>query len=120
MKNLSLIRKQNDVSQLKLANAIGVSRSTVAMWETEKSQPDNDALIALAKYFNCTTDYLLGITDEPNLVHHDTGVDHEGERVYIDVVKSYLDKGLTKEDIDEFIQMGIVWREMREKNKKPK
>lgn len=114
MKNLSTIRKQNQISQLKLADSMGVSRSTVAMWETGKSQPDNEVLVKLAKFFNCTTDYLLGVTEEANLVRFDTGVDYEGDRVYIDIVKEFLDKGLTKEEIDEIIQMGLAWKDAKE------
>ena len=35
-------------SKQKLAEKIGVSRSTIAMWETGGSQPDNEALVKLS------------------------------------------------------------------------
>lgn len=54
------LRVNRGLSQLKLAEVLGVSRSTIAMWETEASQPDNKALIDLANYFNTTVDYILG------------------------------------------------------------
>lgn len=60
MLNLKIIRTQQKVSQQKLADKIGVSRSTVAMWETGGSQPDNEMLKKIADFFNVTTDYLLG------------------------------------------------------------
>lgn len=60
MLNLKSLRIKKGISQEKLAKQIGVSRSTIAMWETEGSQPDNDKLIALANYLETSTDYLLG------------------------------------------------------------
>ena len=51
-------------SQPKLADKLGVSRSTVAMWESGASQPDNDSLLHLAKIFNTSTDFLLGNVEE--------------------------------------------------------
>ena len=63
--NLQLLRKQHNMSQLKLATAIGVSRSTVAMWENGSSQPDNSMLIKLSELFNVSVDYLLGRDETP-------------------------------------------------------
>lgn len=63
MITIKLLRNKNGISQQKLADAMGVSRSTVAMWETNQSQPDNESLRRLALLFDCTVDYLLGIED---------------------------------------------------------
>lgn len=60
MLNLKEIRTGRKISQQKLADIIGVSRSTIAMWETDGSQPDNEMLKKIADYFNVSTDYLLG------------------------------------------------------------
>lgn len=57
---LKKIRKEQEISQQKLADKIGVSRSTIAMWETGASQPDNGMLKRMADFFNVSTDYLLG------------------------------------------------------------
>ena len=59
--NLKLIRTQKGYSQQQLANKVGVSRSTVAMWETNSSQPDNDMLRKLSSVLDCSADQLLGI-----------------------------------------------------------
>lgn len=61
------LRMNRGLSQLKLAEVLGVSRSTIAMWETEASQPDNNALIDLADYFNTTVDFILGRENESAL-----------------------------------------------------
>ena len=59
------------ISQQKLADILGVSRSTVAMWENGLSQPDNDTLIRIANYFNVSTDYLLGAKEKPPFLKGD-------------------------------------------------
>lgn len=41
MKNLKNLREKKAISQQKLATSIGVSRSTVAMWEIDASEPVN-------------------------------------------------------------------------------
>lgn len=57
---LQELRKQKKVTQQRLADALGVSRSAVAMWETGGNDPDADMLIRIAKYFGVSVDYLLG------------------------------------------------------------
>lgn len=60
MLNLKTARANKGLSQQKLADLIGVSRSTIAMWETGGSQPDNESLKKVSNVLQVTTDYLLG------------------------------------------------------------
>lgn len=46
---------------MKLARLLGVSQSAVAKWELGKTEPTASAIIALAKFFNESTDYILGV-----------------------------------------------------------
>lgn len=52
------------MSQEKLANLVGVGRTTVTMWENGLNEPDNSMLIKLAEIFDVSTDYLLGRTEQ--------------------------------------------------------
>lgn len=63
--NLKYFRMMNGLSQQRLANKLGVSRSTVAMWETGKSQPDNSLLLKSAQILNVSVDELLGNESAP-------------------------------------------------------
>ena len=63
MNKIKEARKAYGWSQQQLADKMGVARSTIAMWENESSQPDNNSLIALSKCLNKSTDYLLGIEE---------------------------------------------------------
>lgn len=58
------LRTEKGIYQQQLADILSVSKSTVAMWETDKREPDSEMLINLANFFNCSIDYLLGRTDE--------------------------------------------------------
>ena len=63
MKRLKELRLERTLSQSQLAKAIGISQSAIAYWETEQRTPNAQAIIILARYFNVTTDYLLGEKD---------------------------------------------------------
>ncbi len=52
------------MTQNMVAQKVGVSRSTVAMWETGQNEPDNQTLLELAMLFNCSVDYLLERTED--------------------------------------------------------
>jgi len=54
-------------SQVELAKRLGVAKQTVSNWENENIQPSIEMLVRLAKLFNVTTDYLLGLEDIPRL-----------------------------------------------------
>lgn len=60
---LKELREEKGFSQMKLAQETGISQSSIARWELEKAEPTASALITLAKYFNESVDYLLGLTD---------------------------------------------------------
>lgn len=58
------LRSEHGISQVQLAKEIGFSRSVLGYWEKGTKVPNANAIIALAKYFDVTSDYLLGLSDE--------------------------------------------------------
>lgn len=62
-KNLKELRKENNLWQSDLAKKLSVTDATISRWELGKQEPDFDMLIKVAKYFNVSTDYLLGLED---------------------------------------------------------
>lgn len=54
------LRKEQNLTQVDFAAIFKISNGTIAMWETNKRQPDYDMLTRLADYFNVSVDYLLG------------------------------------------------------------
>ena len=55
-------REIKEISQKKLADLLGVSPSTIGMYEQNRRSPDKDMLLKLASIFNVSVDYLLGTT----------------------------------------------------------
>ena len=61
------LREKSGLSMDQLAKQLGVTKSRVNMWENNGTIPRMNVLVELAKFFNVTTDYLLGNDDPSNL-----------------------------------------------------
>lgn len=59
------LRNRNNMTQADLAERLGMSDQQVFRWENGKSEPALDAVVKLAKVFDVTGDYLLGLSDDP-------------------------------------------------------
>ena len=57
------LRTDRGLTQTQVAKETGISQNAIAQWENETRTPNINAVIALAKYFGVTTDYLLGLED---------------------------------------------------------
>lgn len=63
-RNICSERMRIGLTQAELASAIGVSTNTVSNWETGGFEPTSESLKKLTKLFKCSSDYLLGLTEE--------------------------------------------------------
>ena len=61
---LKELRQEKNLTHKQLAEGIGFSKAIIGFWESCKYEPTGKALIALSKFFNVTTDYLLGLENE--------------------------------------------------------
>ena len=60
---LKELRKGNNLSQMDLSVATGISQSAIAKWELGKTESTATAIITLARFFDETADYLLGLSE---------------------------------------------------------
>lgn len=58
------IREDSDLTQKDIADYLHIKQNTYSQYETGHRQIPIEFLIALARYYNTSTDYLLGLTDE--------------------------------------------------------
>ncbi len=58
-------REKRGFTQDQLGKLLNVSDATINRYERNLREPDYETLKSLANLFNCTTDYLLGLTDNP-------------------------------------------------------
>ena len=61
---LQELRLGKNISRKELANALFVSERLISYWENGKRECGFDMLINIAKYFETSIDYLLGLIDE--------------------------------------------------------
>jgi len=69
---IKILRTEKDITTTQLANIIEKTDSAIRAWEYGRTKPDCDTLIKLATYFDCTTDYLLGLSEWRNREAKDT------------------------------------------------
>jgi len=62
---IKMLREEKNLSQLQLANILQVNQTTVSTWELGKKLPDFPNIVKIAKFFDVTSDYLLGLSDNP-------------------------------------------------------
>ncbi|MCI9486837.1 MAG: helix-turn-helix transcriptional regulator [Lachnospiraceae bacterium] len=58
---LKRLRRKNDMTQEQLSRRLGLTKSVISAYETGMRMPSYDVLIAIARIFKVTTDFLLGV-----------------------------------------------------------
>ncbi len=59
---LQELRKDRGLSQKQLADIFITTQRTISNWESGRNEPPYDMLVKYAKYFDVSTDYILGLT----------------------------------------------------------
>ena len=65
------LRLSKKLNQEELANALNISKSTIAMWETGSRFPAPEGIESIADYFNVDVDYLYGRSNIKRKVIYD-------------------------------------------------
>ena len=99
--NLQQLMKQNNITQIELSEAIGVSQSTISNWIKEVKYPRIGKIEELAEYFNVPKSQ---ITERQDVVKEKQ-----------DTIAAHFDKeNLTEEEMEEVRQF-IEWVKNRDK-----
>ena len=64
MLRLRELRLENEKTQSEIAKIFGVSRQVYANYENAINQPSLEMLVKMGDFFQCSTDYLLGRSDD--------------------------------------------------------
>lgn len=70
-------REKTSYSQKQVALILGVKPPQVSKWESGTGGPSRENCVKLAKLYNVSADYLLGITDDPSPVAEQELIDAE-------------------------------------------
>lgn len=101
---LRRLRSSKKITQQKLADAIGVSKTSVIYWEKDENTPKHDSLTALAKVLGTSTDWLTSGKES------EATAQQEDEREIFSNVRPTKRK-LRKIPVLDFVQAGM-WREV--------
>lgn len=55
---------ERNITAKKLSEVINVSTGNISDWKSGRSTPSSEKIVLIAKYFNVSTDYLLGLTED--------------------------------------------------------
>lgn len=92
------LRKEKDMTQQEVSDAISIARPTYAQYEIGRREPDYATLGRLSKFFDCSTDFLLGLSDHKKPVIVDLAAHRKDDN---------YDKPLSEEThrrIQDFVQ----------------
>ncbi|MGR5983886.1 helix-turn-helix domain-containing protein [Bacillus cereus] len=81
-KRLKLLRSEHKLTQEKFATAVGITKASVSKFENGIKTPSRETIEKIADYFNVTTDYLLGRSEDPELSEEENKiVTEEGKNI---------------------------------------
>ncbi|AYF95715.1 MULTISPECIES: helix-turn-helix domain-containing protein [Streptococcus mitis group] len=100
LEKIKELAQKQGISLQKVAEDLGYSINY--LYTLKEKTPKSDRLQEIADYFNVSTDYLLGRTDNPTIAKDDTiaGYTSDDLRKMAENAKTFDGKPLTEEDID--------------------
>lgn len=61
---LSLLRKERNLTQKEVGRELGISLNSYQRYETSEREPTAPLLVRMARFYNVSLDYLVGLKDE--------------------------------------------------------
>ena len=111
---LASLRKANKKTQQDIANYLGLTRPAYTAYEGGNRHPDYSTLQKLADYYDVSTDYLLGHSDDPRKT-----ADEEFEAFANDPELGRWYKELPQSDEEDLQKLRQMWEIIRsDKNKR--
>lgn len=107
MNNIKTARKAKGLTQVELAQKVGVTQGNLSAWETGRWEPEMDALKKLCEVLECSADFLLG--------QEQLAKNAAASIISIFLAKEMEEMQLPEEDIAKILEFA---RYMKEKNDK--
>ena len=87
-KRIRELRRNANMTQDEFGKIFGIVKSTVSLYESGKSTPNDEMKLKICRYFNVTADYLLGISPkEPSAAGSDPKYSDCLERIVSNCLK---------------------------------
>ena len=102
---LRQMRKKMGITQAKLAKKLKVSPSTIGMYEQGRREPDAEMLVKMAKFFDVSVDYLVGVSKCHKNI---SNIDELAEQIGIILKEQYglkiSDESVNSNKIEEIVE----------------
>lgn len=83
---LKTLRLKENMTQAQLAQKLGLTKSVISAYETGLRLPSYDILIHIAKIYNVSTDYLLGVESKQHIDL--SGLSQEETKALLNLIKA--------------------------------
>lgn len=116
---LKSIREQRGWTQSQAAERLGISSQVVSNYERDYRSPDKETLTRIAKVYNCSVDWLLGVTDNPERIDSPSSSDKKDDkeaRMGLAFITGGED--LTEEEAEYLKESLELFRRMKERRAK--
>lgn len=98
---LKLLRNGKYISQQNLADIIGISKSSINMYERGEREPSLETLEAIADYFNVDMDYLIGRQE----IKRKITLSFDASTREVKVITAYHNKPQKQSDVDKILEI---------------
>lgn len=110
---LKKLREQFNYSQEQLAEKLSLSSSAIRAYEKNQRQPSHETLKEIAKIFDVTTDYLLGVDEFTEIIKNKVSDQETADKIINSLdddlsVKLFSKASELKSDKDKQIVLNII------------
>lgn len=113
---IKILRNKMKLTQEDIAKKLGIARTTYAMYEQNKREPDYETLQNIAKFFEVSIDFLLGRSDDPSSHNKSSYIDDDP---FAGLAFSHGGKEKLTEEEEDYLRVSLeLFRKMKEKKKK--
>lgn len=113
-KRIRYLREKYQLSQKQLATRVNLTNAQLSRYELGERKPDPEIIKDIADFFDVSTDYLLGRTDNPDLI------EEKNEESLLDPELGVFFKEIKNAPEDRQEQLRKIWEIIKsEGNRKP-
>ncbi|WP_159882543.1 helix-turn-helix domain-containing protein [Paenibacillus puerhi] len=106
---IAALREKQAMTQEELSIKLDISRASLSHYEKNRREPDYDTLVKIANFFKVSIDFLLGRTEDPDMVLDSEvrlfvdSLELSDERIMQNFALTIDGKELTPEEAKRFI-----------------
>lgn len=116
-KRIKQLREEKQLTQEQFGKIFGIVKSTVSLYESGKSTPDDELKKRIAEYFNVSLDYLMGVSDIRNPYKEEDEKLSDLDKFLLELKKKAIERGIefNEDSVDDLLDL---YEFIKSRNKK--